>query len=90
MIFSNSSRVQQAYSKFYAIVVRFCSKTLKVYKENGKHSIIRNHLVAILSALKPIGTKRAFKSFRKPFEIEFKEIKSCLNIAKNDIEEELA
>jgi hypothetical protein len=34
-LFSNSLRVQAALDDFYAIVVEFCSRALKVAQENG-------------------------------------------------------
>jgi hypothetical protein len=91
-LFQESLRLQQAISDFYAVVVVFCSKALKVVQKKGENEsplialyyIVSKHYDFIL-----IGITQFSKLIWKPFKAEFKEIEESLSVAKDEIIAEL-
>lgn len=88
-LFSTSTRVQQAISAFYAIVVKFCSKALGVVQEKGR---LQTWFLIVHRDSKSfafIGVKRYSKSAWKSFKVEFKDMEEGISDAKEEITEEL-
>jgi hypothetical protein len=88
-LFLASPRLQNALSDFYAVVVVFCSKALRVVQEKGETILNNYSLTNSKSHATLIGIKRFSKSIWTPFKKEFKDIEESISAAKDEVGEEL-
>jgi hypothetical protein len=88
-LFQTSTRLQEAISAFYAIVVKFCSKALGVVQEKGKSHNLFSTSYKDSKAFTFIGVKRYSKSAWKSFKVDFKDIEEGISEAKDEVTEEL-
>jgi hypothetical protein len=92
-IFRNSNRLQQAMSTFYAIVVVFFTKSLKVLQERGIHNpcklSLRSDDVLTSYYVQFVGVKRFVKSLWQSFTSDFGQLEKDLSMARDEVNEEL-
>ena len=88
-LFQTSTRLQQAISAFYAIVVKFCSKALGVVQEKGRLQTQFSIVHRDSNFFAFLGVKRYSKSAWKSFKVDFKDIEESISEAKDEVTEEL-